>query len=195
MFVPEFFYGKFNDIEKKFKSLRSKNKTLETVQNLYDIINQNINDEIYHDDFVISLSDDYISRKMLNAYYPFIFSNYITFEEDDDSDITKWFKEKSIENKWCQLSALTTNSLVQFLYSDKRYAKQLGDSICSNWDFYLSFGEKFCFMPRFQKKNNGYFFWENNIALAKLLVAITGKDLISLEELKIFPTIWEKYTM
>ena len=195
MFVPEFFYGKFSDIEKKFKSLRSKNKTIESVQKLYDIINQNINDEIYHDDFVISLSDDYISRKMLNAYYPFIFSNYITFEEDDDSDITKWFKEKSIENKWCQLSALTTNSLVQFLYSDKRYAKQLGDSICSNWDFYLSFGEKFCFMPRFQKKNNGYFFWENNIALAKLLVAITGKDMLTLEEFEIFPTIWKKYTM
>ena len=40
MFVPEFFHGKFSDIEKKLKPLRSRNKTLDAVRNLYDVINQ-----------------------------------------------------------------------------------------------------------------------------------------------------------
>lgn len=194
MFVPEFFYGKFSDVEKKFKSIRSKFKSLEKVKMLYEQINQEINDITYHDDFVISLSDDFISRKMTNAYYPFIFSNYITFEEVDDSEISKWFKEKSIESQWCQLSALTTNSFVQFLYKDRDYAKRLGDSICLNWDFYMSFGESFCFMPKFQKKNNRYFFWENNTALAKLIVSVTGKGMLTLDEFEAFPSMWKKYT-
>ena len=194
MFVPEFFHGKFSDIEKKLTPLRSRNKTLDAVQNLYDVINQTMSDEACGEGAVISLSDDYISRTMTDAYYPFLFSNYITFEEDDDSDITRWFKEKSLECRWCQLSALAENSLVQFLYADRDYARQLGDSVCSNWDFYLSFGERFCFMPRFMKKDNRYFFWENNIALAKLLFSVIGRrDLISIEELEVFPVIWQKY--
>lgn len=194
MFIPEFFWGKFSDVEKRFKLLKSKKKKLENLQSLYDIINQNMNDEIYHENFVISLSDDYISRKMQNAYYPFIFSNYITFEEDDDSDITNWFKEKSLVNKWCQLSALASNSLVQFLYDDKNYAKKLGDSICANWNYYMSYGECFCFLPIGNKPNNKYFFWENNLALSKLIVSITGKDSISLEDFEKFPSIWKKCT-
>ena len=197
MFVPEFFYGKFSDVEKKFKSLRSKNKTLEAVQNMYNKINQNITDEIYHDSFVIGLSDSYLGWKLKNAYYPFVFSNYVFFEEVfDSSDIIRWFKEKSIESKWCQLSALTTNSSAQILYKDKNYAKRLGDSICLNWDFYLSFGERFCFLPRFQKKDNMYFFWENNLALAQLLFSVTGrKGLITDdEEFEVFPTMWKKHT-
>lgn len=194
MFVPEFFYGsKYSDVRKKLSGRR--NKTLKTVQNMYDKINQNITDEIYHDVFVINLSDTYLSCKLTNAYHPFIFSNYI-MKDSDNSDIIRWFKEKSIENRWCQLSALAQNSVVAFLYKDKDYAKRLGDSVCLNWDFYLSFGERFCFMPIFQKKDNMYFFWENNLALAQLLFSVTGRtDLITLdEEFEAFPTIWKKYT-
>lgn len=194
MFVPEFFYGNYNDIEKKFKSIQSKNKTLENIMRLYEQINNEINDENYHDDFVISLSDDYLGRKLPNAYYPFIFSNYITYEEDNNSEISKWFKERSLDCRWCQLSALTTNSYVQFLYNDKNYVKKLGDSICLNWDYYLSLGEIFCFVPLFQKNNNRYFFWENNLALSKLFFSLTNKK-IPLEELKSFPTIWKKNTL
>ena len=88
MFVPEFFHGKFSDIEKKLKPLRSRNKTLDAVRNLYDVINQTMSDEACGERSVISLSNDYISRTMTDAYYPFLFSNYITFEEDDDSERT-----------------------------------------------------------------------------------------------------------
>lgn len=192
MFVPEFFYGKFSDVEKKLKSIRSKRKTLENVKLLYEKINSTLDDSILHDDYVIALCDDYLGMKMKNAYYPFAFSNYIMFEEDDDSDISKWYKEKTLECKWCQITALTTNSLAQFLYYDKEYSRQLGDSICSNWDFYMSLGERFCFVPIFQKMNNHYYFWENNLALCKLIVSVAGKDFISLEDLEHFPEIWKK---
>ncbi len=194
MFVPEFFFGKFSDVERKFKSLRSRAKTLESVQAIYNKINENITDDICHDDFVISLSDDYLGRKIANAYYPFVFSNYIAFEENENSDIARWFKEKSLDCKWCQLSALATNSLMQFWYDDKEYAQKLGDSVCFHWNFYMSFGERFCFMPLFEKNNNRYFFWEHNIALSKLLFSITGEDIVTVEELENFPHIWQEYT-
>lgn len=194
MFVPEFFYGKFSDVEKKFKALRSRTKTLEKVKTLYEQINSGVNDMIYHDDFVISLSDSFFGRKLGEAYYPFIFSSYIAFEEDNESDISTWFKEKSLESRWCQLTALVDNSLIMFLYKDKDYAKSLGDSICSNWDFYLSFGERFCFLPVLQKYNGRYTFWECNLALAKLIVAVTGKDLLNLDDFRNFPEKWRKYT-
>jgi len=197
MFIPDFFYGKFNDVDNEFKSIRKRKKTLENVQMLFDKINEGVNEKIYHDDFVIVLRDDnYICRKLFdNAYFPFIFSTYITHYEDSDSDVTNWFKEKSIECKWCQLSALATNSYVQELYYDKDYSKKLGDSICDNWDYYISIGEKFCFMPVFKKPSNKYYFWEYNTALVKLLVSITGNIYFQIddEELENFPAIWRKY--
>lgn len=193
MFVPEFFYGNFSDIEKRLKTIRSKTKTLENVKLLFERINNSSDDSILHDDYVISLCDIDLGMKMVNAYYPFAFSNYIMFEEDNDSDISKWYKEKTLECKWCQITSLTTNSLVQFLYSDKQYSRQLGDSICSNWDFYLSLGERFCFIPNFEKMDNHYYFWENNLALCKLIASVVGKDLISRKDLEYFPEVWEKY--
>lgn len=195
MFIPEVFYGKFSDVEKKFKSIRSRSKTLEKVQFLYDEINKNLDENYFHDDYLISLSDDYLSKKLTNAYFPSIFSNYITFEEKRDSEIARWFKKISVENKWCQLSALVTNSSLQFWYDDKEYSKNLGDAIYSNWNFFMSLGEHFCFMPGFDKPGNKYFFWEGNIALAKLIISIRGRDSVSLtvKDLENFPALWEKY--
>lgn len=193
MFVPEFFYGNYKNVEKRMNSICKGKKSLAKVKNIYDEINRDTNDKIYHDDFLISLSDTYIGQRLQNAYYPFIFSSYITYEENDNSDIIKWFKEKSIENKWCQLSALADNPIVQFLYNDREYSRLLGNSICSNWDFYMSFGEVFCFCPIYEKQNNKYYFWEYNLALSKILFSILKKEVIKVEEYKNFPMIWKRY--
>lgn len=195
MFIPEAFYGKYSDVEKKFRTLRSKTKTLEKVQILYDELNKNLDESYFHDDYLISLSNGYLSKKLINAYFPSIFSNYITFEEYRDSDIAEWFKKESVENKWCQLSALTVNSSLQFWYDDKEYSRRLGDSIYRNWDFYMSLGEHFCFMPGFEKPDNKYFFWEHNIALIKLIVSIKGRENVTLKasDTEHFPELWEKY--
>ncbi len=195
MFIPKAFYGKFSDVEKKFRSIRSKKKSLEKIQHLYDELNQDVEEPSVHEGYVISLSDDYMSRKHTNAYFPSIFSIYLTFEEDKNGEIAQWFKKVSLESHWCQLSALVTNSPLQFWYADKEYSKRLGDSICSNWDVYMSLGEHFCFMPGFEKPGNKYFFWEHNIALAKLIISIKGRGSVSLtvDDLKDFPTLWQKY--
>lgn len=196
-FIPELFYGNYKDVMKKFRAAKTRSKSLAKIKEFYKSLNDDIATENLHGNYRICLSDGYISEHILNeSFFPYLFSKYILDIDDPDFEIRKWYKEKAIENKWCQLSILATYDSNQILYEDKEYNYRLLESINENWNFYASMEESFCFMTWLElmeeyKKDNKYYFWENNLGLYKLIYNITGEK-FDRNELKDFPKMWKK---
>lgn len=197
-FIPEIFYGNYKDVVKNFRSIKTKSKSLERIQALYDQLCGSISSiDLHKNNYRIYLRNGYLNNidHVKESYFLSLFAKYISEEVNDpEKEIREWYKKKALTDKWCQLSLLTNNSVIDFLFQDKDYAFAVLESINSNWDFYMSLGEVFCFVPWLEtmdkyKKDNKYYFWEYNYALCKLIYNLTGES-YECKELSEFPKIW-----
>ncbi len=96
LYIPEVLFGRYNEVLKRLKILKEKYKN--NISNIL-IIEEKMKAVSCVD--LIVMTDNYISRKIKEAFFPFVFVDVLLFEEcRNSSSIVKWYKNIATSRPW-----------------------------------------------------------------------------------------------
>ncbi len=195
LYIPEVLFGRYNEVLKRLKILKEKYKN--NISNIL-IIEEKMKAVSCVD--LIVMTDNYISRKIKEAFFPFVFVDVLLFEEcRNSSSIVKWYKNIATSRPWLLLSLLSdAHSNQDLLLCGKEYAIHILDSLFVFWDTIVSPGEVF-YNSLLKVNDNGinmftthpFLFWQNNIGLKKVFYQLGVNIGLDLEDiLSNFKIMW-----
>lgn len=181
--MPTFLYGTYNEVIKKNKSIC---KAIYKTEDLYKLNILTLDQRSVCPEDVIVMTNSYPTRKIPNAFFPFVFSEELLFEESlKTSPLVSWYKEISLTQPWLLLSLVADTCSTQFLF-DKLFSIRVLDTIALFWNELISPGKVYFNNLEYGKP---LFFWQKNMYFLKLL-AIAGIDKIDDESLSNFDVLW-----